>query len=282
MKTRYSFSVVRYVHDVVGGEFVNVGVALYAPDVNFIDAKCTNKYGRLSKLFISVDGDQFRGLMSFLETQIDDARRKLEGEFQFSRKPRDILDILHRIVPKDDSSLQFSQPGAGLTADPDKILRELFERYVERYSEKKEYAARDDNEVWKIFKQPLEQKRVTKYLQPHQIVTNDYEYEFEHAWKNKQWRVLEPLAFDLGNAHSIKVKAARCLGRAVDLQNAKEKFKLYMLLGRPLREELMPAYTKAENILNKIPIAKEFVREDEAEDFANEVQREIEQHENKA
>ncbi|MBI4548530.1 MAG: DUF3037 domain-containing protein [Ignavibacteriae bacterium] len=281
MKTRYSFSVVRYVHDVVGGEFVNVGVALYAPDENFIDAWCTNKYGRLSKLFISVDGDQFRSLMSFLETRIDDARRKLEGEFQFSGKPKDILEILHKIVPKDDSSLQFSQPGGGLATDPKKTLRELFERYVERYSEKKEHAARDDKEVWKIFRHPLEQRRVTKYLQPHMIVTNDYEYEFEHAWKNKQWRVLEPLSFDLENGHSIKDKAAKWLGRAMALQNSKEEFKLYLLLGKPMREELMQAYTKAENILHKIPVAKEFVREQEAESFANSVQHEIEEHEGK-
>jgi hypothetical protein len=29
MKTPYSFSVLRYIHDVVTGEFINVGVALF-------------------------------------------------------------------------------------------------------------------------------------------------------------------------------------------------------------------------------------------------------------
>ena len=38
MKTPYTFSTLRYVHDVVSGEFVNVGVALYAPDTRFADA----------------------------------------------------------------------------------------------------------------------------------------------------------------------------------------------------------------------------------------------------
>ena len=32
MKTAYSFVVLRYVHDVMIGEFVNIGVTLYAPD----------------------------------------------------------------------------------------------------------------------------------------------------------------------------------------------------------------------------------------------------------
>ena len=32
MKTAYTFSVLRYVHDPVTAEFVNIGVALYAAD----------------------------------------------------------------------------------------------------------------------------------------------------------------------------------------------------------------------------------------------------------
>ena len=149
---------------------------------------------------------------------------------------------------------------------------------MERYSEKKEQATRDDREVWKVFRRPLEEKRIAKYLQQHIIVAKDYEYEFDHVWKNDQWRVLEPLSFDLENAHSIKDKAAKWLGRTMALQNAKEEFKLFMLLGRPMRDDLMQAYTKAENILNKIPINKQFIREEEAEAFASEVQTEIEQH----
>ena len=278
MKTPYSFSVIRYVHDVVGGEFVNVGLALYAPDENYIDAICTTKYGRLSKLFVEVDGAQFRSLMNFLMIHVDVARRKLEDELQFDRKPRDVLEILHKIVPKDDSSLQFSTSGGGLSTNPAKTLEELYERYVERYAEKPKHAARDDQEVWKVFKRPLEERRVSKYLRPHLIVADDYEYEFDHVWKNNQWWVLEPISFDLENADSIKEKAARWLGRAFALQSAKEEFTLFMLLGKPMREELMAAYTKAENLLHRIPGAKEFIREEEAEAFAADIQTEIEQH----
>ncbi|MGA9408038.1 MAG: DUF3037 domain-containing protein [Bacteroidota bacterium] len=278
MKTTYTFSVVRYVHDVVGGEFVNVGVVLYAPQENYIDAVCTKKYGRLSGLFVEVDGTQFRTMMNFLETRIDEARRKLEGELQFDGKPKDVLEILYHVIPKDDSSLQFSASGGGLTTNPAKTLDELYERYVERYSEKKSVTTRDDEEVWKIFRKPLEEKRVTKYFKPHVIVANDYEYAFDHTWKNNQWRVLEPLSFDLENADSIKEKAAKWLGRAVALQGATEEFKLYLLLGKPSQERLMQAYTKAENLLNKIPGEREFIREGDEEAFALEVQNEIEHH----
>lgn len=115
-------------------------------------------------------------------------------------------------------------------------------------------------------------------FKPHVIVANDYEYAFDHTWKNNQWRVLEPLSFDLENADSIKEKAAKWLGRAVALQGATEEFKLYLLLGKPSQERLMQAYTKAENLLNKIPGEREFIREGDEEAFALEVQNEIEHH----
>jgi hypothetical protein len=125
--------------------------------------------------------------------------------------------------------------------------------------------------VWRIFKQSLDQKRATKHLQQHTIVSNNFEYDFGHAWKNNQWRVLGPVSFDLENAHSIKDKAAKWLGRATVLQSSREKFNLYFLLGKPTREELLQAYTKAENIPNEIPVEKIFVGENEAESFANNV-----------
>ncbi|MGO9273834.1 MAG: DUF3037 domain-containing protein [Terriglobia bacterium] len=61
MKIPYTFSVLRYVHDPVTTEFVNVGVALYAPDAKYLSAICTPHYARLSdrlsEMFGRVDGE---------------------------------------------------------------------------------------------------------------------------------------------------------------------------------------------------------------------------------
>ena len=45
----YTYAVLRYVHDVTSGEFVNVGVALYAPQARYLGALCRTIYGRLSQ-----------------------------------------------------------------------------------------------------------------------------------------------------------------------------------------------------------------------------------------
>jgi hypothetical protein len=48
MKTPYTFSILRYIHDVVSGEFVNVGVVLYVREVQFLGIACVMIYGRIS------------------------------------------------------------------------------------------------------------------------------------------------------------------------------------------------------------------------------------------
>lgn len=280
MNTPYSFSVVRYVHDVVGGEFVNVGVAIYAPEMDYIDLMRTTKYGRLSKLFINVDGAHFLSIMKFLEEKITEKRNRFENELQLETKPKDILEILNRIIAKDDSSIQFSSPGSGLTNDPNNTLKNLYERYVEQYT-KEHVKSRNDKKVWKVFRKPLEKKHVIEHLKEHVVEAEDFEYKFDYALKNGQWQVFEPLSFDLKNEKQIEDKAFRCLGTYVSLRKPKEDFKLYLLLGMPKRKPLENAYFKFEKLLrNNIPIQLQcdIFKEHEAEAFADIVKTDLIKH----
>jgi hypothetical protein len=49
-------------------------------------------------------------------------------------------------------------------------------------------------------------------------------------------------------------------------------------LGKPRESKLQGAYIKAQNILHKMPGKPELVQEEEAEEFAESLKREIEQH----
>jgi len=278
MKTNYTFSVLRYIHDVVNGEFVNVGVLIYAPDIDYFDARCSKKYGRLSKFFTEIDGDHFRSLMNYIEARVNLIRMNSQGELPFNKKPDNIHELLYTVIPLDDSSLQFSPPGGGITSDIQDTLDDLFHRYVEKYSEAKAIVTRDDEDVWKVFRKPLVEKKLVFHLKPHKIIAKNYEYEFQHAWKNGIWRTLEAVSFDLDHPFSITDKANKWLGRSISLEESDEKFKLYLLLGRPSRESLISAYIKAENILHKIKIEHEFIRETEVKEFAEEVEKDMEQH----
>ena len=50
-RTPYSFSILRYIHDITSEEFINVGIVLAAHDRSFVSAKININYGRAKKIF---------------------------------------------------------------------------------------------------------------------------------------------------------------------------------------------------------------------------------------
>jgi len=109
-------------------------------------------------------------------------------------------------------------------------------------------------------------------------VAKDYDHEFDHAWKNGVWNLFQPVSMDLLDAESILDKANRWLGRAMNLKDSEDKFRLWMLIGEPRIEKLKPAYRKALNILNKMPVKKDFVTEPEAQRFSEQLAQEMAAH----
>ena len=279
MKTPYSFSVLRYIHDVVTSEFINVGVVLYAPKVRFLSAICTSRYGRLTRMFSNVNGDHFRQVLRYIQARLEEEGERLASELPFNKLPLGVLEFTTKILPVDDSSLQFSPEGYGITENLQETLEKLYNRYVEQYYDRPERHSRSDEDIWKVFKKSLEEKRILSNLKPHQIVGNNYDYEFKYCWQNQKWHIHEPVSFDLIEPASVTDKANGWLGRIMSLNDGGESFKLNILLGAPQDERLKPAFVKAQNIMNRMPCEHEFINEDEAEDFAENLRKEIEEHE---
>ncbi len=278
MRTPYSFSILRYVHDSVTQEFVNIGVAVYSREAGFLRAMCTTHYARITRSFAKIDGNRFRQLTRYIQEQIDAIGASLPSELPFEPGLA-IEHLLARVLPPDDSSLQFSRAGVGLTHDLEKTVVELFDRYVNRYSTAAD-SRRDDEDVWRTtFREPLERRHVTAHFGPKRIVAPNYEYEFQRAWKNNMWHLYEPVSFDLVDGGSIVEKANRWVGRAMSLSDSSEKFRIHLLLGEPTDSQLQDTFIKAQNILKKMPGKAELIRESDAEAFAEEFEREVRQHE---
>lgn len=279
MKSAYSYTVLRYVHDTTTGEFVNVGVVLYAPGVPFASAICRPTQGRVSKTFPDLDGDAFRRLMRLVQGRLEEVGARLTVELPLDGTPDSVMALVHDILPADDSSLQWSPPGGGVTNDPSKTLDQIYRRLVTHYDEKVVQARRTDEDVWRTYKKTLESRQVLKHLQAKKIVVQDDEVEFPYAWKNGLWHCLEPVSFDLANADSIREKAHKMLGRMLSVKDSKEQFKLYLLLGEPQQESLRPAFDRAITILRKLPVENQLVTEAEAGDFTNRLALQMEEHE---
>ncbi|MGD0481579.1 MAG: DUF3037 domain-containing protein [Terracidiphilus sp.] len=278
MKTKFHFSLLRYVYDPLTQEFINIGVVLYSPEERFLRAEFTSRYGRVSRMFGRIDGASFRSTVNYVQRMISNASERINSGLLFS-DPKEGLDaILGEVLPPDDTALRFAFGGVGLTENLHGTLETLFERYVARYESPAEYAHRDENDVWKVFQAPLRLKKVYTQLVPKKISAPNYEYEFERSWKNGVWHLFEPVSFDLLDERSILEKASRWLGRTVSLSDSRDPFKLFLLLGEPGDAKLRAAFQRAENLLAKIPVQRELVREREAEQFAEEIEQEFQGH----
>lgn len=139
MKTPYSFSILRYVHDAVTGEFVNIGVAVYSREKGFLRAKCSPRYGRITRMFTKIDGSRYRQLVQCIQQQINAIGASLPSELPFEPGLA-IETMLARVLPPDDSALQFSPAGVGLSSGLDETVAQLFERYVDLYSASEKHA----------------------------------------------------------------------------------------------------------------------------------------------
>ncbi len=278
--TKYSYTVLRYVHDTMTGEFVNVGVALHAPDAGYLSAICRTTYRRVSAAFPGLKGEHFRAVLRHVQARFEDMGERLSAEAKATAtNSPSLLDIARSVLPADDSSFQWGPVCVGLAADPSQKLEALFDRMVMRYDEQAPTRARrTDDDVWRNFKRDLEQRRLLRYFEPKTISVQDDEVHFEHAWKNSVWHCVEPVSFDLAAAETIKDKAHKLLGQITSVHESAERFRLYMLVARPDDDALLPAFESALSILQKMPCDKEIIQEDDHVALADKLEIEVDVH----
>ena len=280
IRTPYSYTVLRYVHDIGTSEFINVGIVLTAPSASYVGAKFKIAYGRVKRAFPSIDTEVFRARMRRLQATFD---RISEGDLSApismaSKDATPIEQLVHSVIHADDSSLQWAPAGSGLSKNLSETLTALYERFVTKYDSDASSAPRKDDDVWKHFRTALEKRNVLGHLEAKTIAVADDSVKFNHAWKNGAWHCYEPLSFDLSSDASIKEKAHRWLGQVSSIKDAREDFNVYFLVGKPTDEGLCEAYESAISILRKAP-SSSVVEEDNAEEFSESVAKSISEHE---
>lgn len=277
-KTPYTYIVLRYVHDIATGEFLNVGVALLAPEKRYVNAVCRTSFHRLKLAFPSLDGDSFRSAMRHVTHSFERFQQELLDELALRSDCSDVTAFAHAVLGPDDSSLQWSQMGSGVTTDPERALEQLYERLVMAYESKSVVHRRQDEDVWKRFSHVLQRRQVLKHFTPKTISVQDDQLEFKHAWKNGVWHCLAPVSFDLASPDSIRDKAHKWLGQIASVAGANEPFKLYFLVGEPTQSELRAAFESALSILSKAPVDREVISEADADALSDKLAAEVEAH----
>lgn len=272
MSVAYTFVTLRYLHDGVSGEFANVGVVLHCPARQYLAARLSPSYERLNAIFLKIDHAHYRGLIRHLTGRLDELGEQLRGELPLAGTAT-LEELCHRVLPPDDSSLQWSPPGAGLAEEPqlDRTLSELYARLVERYTRPGDTGGFGEEDILRAFRARL--GPAVAHLHSHRITTPDYHYDFAHAWKPKAgpWQLFEPVSFDLVDPASLLEKANRWLGRGVALRESRDKHRLHFLLGAPRRPGHVHAFQNAKHLLAKVPGQPRLVEEAALEEFADEL-----------
>jgi len=111
MSAAYSYVTLRYVHDIVTGEFVNVGVVVYAPSQNFLRARFLTDFRRLNAMFREIDDAHLREMLQYLVVTFDCLEQGASSDASA------IVSLVQQVLPADDSSLQWSEAGGGITSE---------------------------------------------------------------------------------------------------------------------------------------------------------------------
>lgn len=271
----YSYTVLRYVHDVVTGEFVNVGVVVHT--AVGLNSKFRSTYGRVSSVFPGVDERAFKEALRAVRTAIEklEKRERSAGLFQ---SPSDAITFARKALVTDDSSFQWSPPGSGITRDAAATLDQLYDRFVTRY-DRQGVRRRDDADVWKPIRDKLEELKVAdKFVERTFRGTVD-EITLEHAWKNGKWHVIEAVSLDLADAVEVKKKAHRIRGHFDSVADGlSEELALNLVVGRPSNPELMEAYDAAKKIMEKAVFRPAIVGEEGVLDLVTKLADEIVAH----
>jgi hypothetical protein len=278
VKVPYTFSLIRYVHDPIAGEALNVGVLLSS--AAFLDVKLEYRYERFSATFARFDGERFKQVLHHFAGAISDERDARQTSLLFvdSHAVSTSADIGRRIWTDLGTSFRVSDSMAGVGENLPAILDDLFERFVTSQYERQQPEHLSDDQVWSRFRGQLSTV-VTHNLRAKKFETADYVIQFDHAFQNERWHVLQPVSMDYSKAALIQDKAAKWLGAAMNLQESPEaaKGKFYFLLHPPESQKHLAAYVRAKNILHKIPLQHEMFEEDEAPALSDELLAHIRQ-----
>ncbi len=275
---KFQYQIIRYMHDRVTAEFVNVGIVVYQPETKFLQGKFVSKFSRISQFFIDINGQYLLSTLRHFERELDTATKRLNELFS---NHSSLTEIINSILPKDDSALFCSDLLFGIDIDPQSALDDLFDRLINKYNHDVDKDYHDDKYVWrKVYKQYFDKYEITSKLRPHTVKTDHDHIEFDKAWKNGVWNCYQTLSFDLKRNDSIKNKVYRWSGILSELENSDQELHLYFLTvshsrNRTINKFIEDTILKHNNVRS---LKVTMITEKQADKFVAGVKKDIEEH----
>ena len=225
----YQYQLLRFLPDRVSGEFVNVGLVMFDSKEKKFVGKVAQKVHHALSLFPETNSRYLQHSLRAIEMRIEQLTSQLQSELDY-RNVKTIEDITKNILPKDSSSLYFTEVKLLNDIHLDAAFNDLAERVININDEDDEFHRMEDKQVWsRIYKKHFEENGIMNRLTKHTVRTSLDEITFDYAVKNHVWHCFETVSFDLVRPDSIKNKVYKWFGKMEELRSSREEIKIYLL-----------------------------------------------------
>jgi len=116
----------------VSGEFVNLGVVAYDPSARSLESEFINTSERILCFFPGINSAYLINLVKAIKEHLNELSLKLQAETSVGYN-LSIETITRTVLPKDDSSLIFSEAKHILDVSARSTASDLFSRFANSY-----------------------------------------------------------------------------------------------------------------------------------------------------
>lgn len=235
---KFQYQALRYMPDRFTGEFINLGVVVLALEQQSLYFRFYNRVGRMHNFFPEVNSLFVKQTINKIQGGLLRLQENLQSPL-FADKVDSLEAITKQVLPKDDSSLFFSEVKIVLDINGETLLQELFERLVIRHVMDEDRTSIQDSEVWaKIYKPYFENASFAPELKEAVVKTKHDELHFQKTCRNGTLHCFEPISFQLSSDDVIRRKIYTWAGRLQELETSKEPLHVYLLAAMPFDPKL--------------------------------------------
>ena len=256
----YRCRILRYVHDVPKGEFVNIGVVMWIPEHSRLIFRLNEQHRRLSGFFKNFDGISYRQILRNLQRSFKKVASDLQKPPLTRDTPKNTFEVFNLLVREDASTFQWSQVISGISANPEDRLDRLFEDFVtfhESLSRRRSPQPRNKTMIWKTVHQALKAHHLENHVErDFTMRSGSFDHSFKVAWYNGMQQVLEPISLGLLKPEGIIDRANVWSGRLFNLSKSNE-FGCTVVLAPRDEHVDMTAFNDGVQILKDAPSMRE-------------------------
>lgn len=271
MKT-IEYQILRYRPDIFTEEFVNIGVVVYDSEDEVIYHYFDSSSVRASHFFSYKNTNEIKSFINNIQLIFEEiAKKPIKTLFE---NKINVQIITSRVLPKDDSSFQFSDIKKELTLDSKTTAESLFNRLVLKHTKNTSNEHNmSDTQVWnKVYKEYFKKYNIDNIFTQGKFITKYDTFTFDHVWKNDIFHILAPLSLELKEEQSMKEKVYKWAGKTQELLDDKIEKHIYFLASTDAQE--IREFVKAKLNNNKSTV----YFQEEAELLANQFKQKVEKH----